>query len=131
MLLSRSRMSATLLHDILYLMGNRKIAELLIAEGALQFQELPRSQLAVPVVSTAVAALFDDVVSGGSVLLPAEDAVETGVANEKRNNRESPAQLQQPSPAKRPRLDNPSFSQLSLPCHPLDDDSDGKPEGGR
>ena len=116
---SRSRMSATLLHDILYLMGNRKIVELLIAEGALQFQELPRSQPAVPVVSMdAVAALFVDVISGGSapqatLAEESEDAVEAEVGAEKRSRRDSPPQLQQRSPTKKPCLDS-SFSQVSF-----------------
>lgn len=53
---SRSRMLAQLLHDVLYLMGNRKIVDELVKEGALRLGERPRSTAAPEAAATAAAA---------------------------------------------------------------------------
>jgi len=49
-------MLAQLLHDVLYLMGNRKIVDQLVKEGALRLGERPRSTAAPEAAATAAAA---------------------------------------------------------------------------
>lgn len=65
-------MSATLLHDVLYLMGNRKIVEQLVAEGAFPFRESeclrPSHTTAAAELTTGAAAAFAVTIEGSGRL---------------------------------------------------------------
>ena len=88
---SRNRMLAPLLHDVLYLMGNRKIVDQLIAEGAFRLGEQPRTTLVQDTAAIAAAAAVFAAASAPD----SEDA------------RLGPDSFQAPAATKKPRIDGP------------------------